>query len=877
MHNKFIILLISFFFILGNTRFTPVYGAEATTTRDTFTSENQSASNVNEHNYDGYCSKPSESYLLENGDGYMRVQASNIYNDLVVEYFDAHFQYQKSLHVTLGLPLFGGFYSDGSHYYVVTGQFNKNQSDDLEVYRITKYDTSWKELKSASLKGANTYEPFEAGNCRMDMNGDILAIHTCHTMYATGDGYHHQANVNILVDTASMTIKNSFTRIANIDWGGYISHSFDQFVKIDDGKLIEVSLGDAYPRSVVMTQFDDVTNTSFTYGSPKVTTILDIKGVTGDNYTGVTLGGFEMSKDHYLVAGTTISQTSAQDAPNVFLSAIDKSTDQVNTQMITHYTTSDDAQYLGTPFLVKLNDTSFMLLWSDNKNDQSIIHYEMFDQSGHSTSEEYTMNGELSDCSPLVSNGKIIWYTYSGSQINFYDISTSDLSDHHVTYFDVPMDQVTISNVEDQYTYAGTSIQPTATLTYLDHKLEQGKDYTISYEGNDKAGYGKVTFTGIHNFTGSISKNFKVIMPLNYVNVGDVNDTYTYTGYPITPSVTLSDHDSTVYSYYYQTDYDNNTNVGQASIKVTASDLSYNNYSGSITKTFTIVPQSLDSRMIYTSGVHSSYTYTGSAITPEPQVKYYNKKLIKDTDYTLTYSNNVNAGTATITLKGIGNFTGEKTITFTIKEAQNSTTHNNTNKIIKSTITPPNKTDTSKTSTNTTIQTKDDPEQNAQASITEKKKITLTSLKKAKVSKLLQAYGYTGKVIKPSPVIKLGSITLRKNKDYTITYKNNKKKGKATLIVKGKGLYTGTITKSFKIVRKKSLKKAQLRLLKKTYKYTKKAIKPAVKVKLGKKILKKNVDYTITYKNNKKKGKAIMIIKGKNLYQGTKKITFMIK
>ena len=252
-------------------------------------------------------------------------------------------------------------------------------------------------------------------------------------------------------------------------------------------------------------------------------------------------------------------------------------------------------------------------------------------------------------------------------------------------------------------------------------------------------------------------------------------------------------------------------------------------------------------------------------------------RLIKDTDYTLTYSNNVNAGTATITLKGIGNFTGEKTITFTIKEAQNSTTHNNTNKIIKSTITPPNKTDTSKTSTNTTIQTKDDPEQNAQASITEKKKITLTSLKKAKVSKLLQAYGYTGKVIKPSPVIKLGSITLRKNKDYTITYKNNKKKGKATLIVKGKGLYTGTITKSFKIVRKKSLKKAQLRLLKKTYKYTKKAIKPAVKVKLGKKILKKNVDYTITYKNNKKKGKAIMIIKGKNLYQGTKKITFMIK
>lgn len=154
MHmNKFIIFLISFFFLLGNTGFTPVYGAEATTTRDTFTSENQSARNVNEHNYDGNWSKPSKSFLLKNDDGYMRVQASNIYSDLVIEYYDAHFQYQKSLHVPLGLPLFGGFYSDGSHYYVVTGQANKNESDDLEVYRITKYDTSWKELKSASLKG----------------------------------------------------------------------------------------------------------------------------------------------------------------------------------------------------------------------------------------------------------------------------------------------------------------------------------------------------------------------------------------------------------------------------------------------------------------------------------------------------------------------------------------------------------------------------------------------------------------------------------------------------------------------------------------------------------------------------------------------------
>ena len=66
----------------------------------------------------------------------------------------------------------------------------------------------------------------------------------------------------------------------------------------------------------------------------------------------------------------------------------------------------------------------------------------------------------------------------------------------------------------------------------------------------------------------------------------------------------------------------------------------------------------------------SSYTYTGSAITPSVEVTVNNGtqsvKLTKDVDYQLSYANNVNAGTATVTVTGIGGYSGVKTSNFEI-------------------------------------------------------------------------------------------------------------------------------------------------------------------------------------------------------------------
>lgn len=80
------------------------------------------------------------------------------------------------------------------------------------------------------------------------------------------------------------------------------------------------------------------------------------------------------------------------------------------------------------------------------------------------------------------------------------------------------------------------------------------------------------------------------------------------------------------------------------------------------------------------------------------------------------------------------------------------------------------------------------------------------SLAKAAVSLSASSYTYNGSVKKPKARVKLGSILLKENKDYTVTYsKGRKNVGSYKVTVKGTGDYTGTITKSFKIVPKTTI------------------------------------------------------------------------
>ena len=92
-------------------------------------------------------------------------------------------------------------------------------------------------------------------------------------------------------------------------------------------------------------------------------------------------------------------------------------------------------------------------------------------------------------------------------------------------------------------------------------------------------------------------------------------------------------------------------------------------YAGSptITRTYQILPKDVHSSDVTVMRIFDQ-TYTGSAVTPNPQISYNGMQLVKGTDYTLSYSNNVNVGQATVYVTGRGNYTGSFNMKFEIVE-----------------------------------------------------------------------------------------------------------------------------------------------------------------------------------------------------------------
>jgi hypothetical protein len=134
---------------------------------------------------------------------------------------------------------------------------------------------------------------------------------------------------------------------------------------------------------------------------------------------------------------------------------------------------------------------------------------------------------------------------------------------------------------------------------------------------------------------------------------------------------------------------------------------------------------------------------------------------------------------------------------------------------------------------------------------------------------------YSGKSITPTIKVTKGIYTLAKNKDYKVTYdKDTINAGTVKVTIDGIGNYIGTYTYSYKI-EKKSISAVKVASVK-NQKYTGKVIKPALQIKDGTKALMAGKDYTLTYVNNKKIGKATIKITGKGNYTGSKTVTFKI-
>ena len=286
-----------------------------------------------------------------------------------------------------------------------------------------------------------------------------------------------------------------------------------------------------------------------------------------------------------------------------------------------------------------------------------------------------------------------------------------------------------------------------------------------------------------------------------------------------------------------------------------------------------------------------SPTYTGKLLKPLPVVKLGNTTLARDKDYQVSYKNNKNVGKATLTVKGIGRYTGSKSINFTIKRRSVKSAKVTVPAVAyyggiarKPAPTVKVGSVTLKRGTDYTVSYKNNKNVGkATATITGKNNysgsvsatftIKRRSVKSTKVTVPAITY-YGGKARKPVPVVKVGSVTLKRGTDYTVSYKNNKNAGKATAIITGKKNYYGSVSVKFTI-RRRSVKKAKVTVSALTY--NGKARRPAPRVKVGSVTLKKGTDYTVSYKNNTNAGKATVTITGKKNYYGSVSVKFTIK
>ena len=236
-------------------------------------------------------------------------------------------------------------------------------------------------------------------------------------------------------------------------------------------------------------------------------------------------------------------------------------------------------------------------------------------------------------------------------------------------HYEYSLESATISGLIDK-DYTGSEITQTPVVTTpLGTVLTEGTDYTVAYSDNINPGTATVTFTGIGDYYGTQTATFQIeSISLENATISGLV-TKTYTGSAITQALVVT-YDGTVLTEGtdYTVAYSDNINPGTATVTITG----IGDYSGVKTATFQIIEKPSVEKATITG--LTTKTYTGSAITQAPVVTYNGTVLTAGTDYTVGYSNNVNAGTATVTITGKGNYTGTKTATFEINKAAQSIT-----------------------------------------------------------------------------------------------------------------------------------------------------------------------------------------------------------
>ena len=387
-----------------------------------------------------------------------------------------------------------------------------------------------------------------------------------------------------------------------------------------------------------------------------------------------------------------------------------------------------------------------------------------------------------------------------------------------------------------EQTYTGKAIKPQPVVYDRDTLLVEGKDYTLSYKNNTKvmdkesAKAPTVVIKGKGNYKGTVNVTFSIVPKSIEDEDIRIDDITVIANGKLQKKVPVVKWGSKTlrankdYSIEYTDEAADAYKVpGVYTITLTGKDC----YSGTRTVTLTIASdKTVQIGKCSVSSIAAQPYREGNAIEPVPVVKYKGQVLTKDVDYTVTYKNNTEVGTAQVVITGMNNYVGSRTITF---------------------------------------------------------KITGTAISKAKIT-YDKTVEYNGNPQEPQISLTIGENVLQQGKDYVVEYQKNVNVGNATALIKGIGGYTGSVKKSFRItaydLTLKDVTIADEANLSAFYELS--GAKPAMTVYYKGQELVAGKDYTLSYSNNKKvadqsQAKAPTVtIRGKGNFKGTRTVTFSV-
>lgn len=478
--------------------------------------------------------------------------------------------------------------------------------------------------------------------------------------------------------------------------------------------------------------------------------------------------------------------------------------------------------------------------------------------------------------------------SYSGTVSKSYTIAKQPIVASRVTLSD------------SEFSYNCLVQQPTVTVkNAAGGKMTQDASYTVSYSAESKyPGTYTVTVTAKGYYTGSIEKTYKIVpQPIDSSRVTLSATSFTYNGTIQKPNVTVKNSygnnltQNAAYTLSYSAD-----SKAPGTYTVTATAKGY--YSGSITKTYTIAKQPIDASRITLS--NTSFTYNGAIQKPSVTPKNASGVTMKpDIQYKVAYSAESKApGTYTVTVTGVGYYTGKAEKTYTIARqpidasrvtlSNSSFTYNGT--VQKPSVTPKNASGiTMKPDIQYTVTYSAESKTPGSYTVTVtgigyytgtvKKTYTIDKqpIDVSNVSLSATELTYNGELQEPAVTVRNASgAKLTQGSSYTVSFSSGKNVGTYTVTVSAKGYYTGTAEKTYSIV-PQSIGTSSITLSSDTFTYNSKVQKPTATVKNAAGGTLTADDYTIAYSTESKyPGTYTVTVTGKGNYTGSAQKTYTI-